>query len=110
MKQVISMCDKAKHHFHKLALSKNSINLLFSVKGGGCNGLKYSIDTFSGETDKFDEIIKFDTFNFVICGKSLFYILGTHITWREDEFGSSIHFENPNADSKCGCGETFNVK
>jgi iron-sulfur cluster assembly accessory protein len=110
MKPIISMCEKAKNHFTRLSKLKKNENLLFSVKGGGCNGLKYSVESLEDEVGKFDEVVDFTDFKLVVCGKSLMYILGTHITWKEDEFGSSIHFENPNADSKCGCGETFNIK
>ena len=37
-------------------------------------------------------------------------ILGTKIDWKEDIMGESFHFDNPMAQSKCGCGTSFNSK
>ena len=109
MKDLIKICQKTKNHFNDICKKNNTKTLLFSVKGGGCNGLKYSIVPLYDKMQKNDEIIKFEQFNIVICGKSLMYVLGTELKWKEDVIGSGIEFVNPNSTSNCGCGETFNV-
>lgn len=109
MKNIVSLCDKTVRHFSKLGKETNTTNFLLSVKGGGCNGLKYSISPFFEKKDKYDEVLKYENFNIIICGKSLMYLIGLKIFWNEDLFGSGLRFENPNANSKCGCGETFSV-
>ena len=38
-----------------------------------------------------------------------FHLLGTEIKWKENYMGVGVEFENPNAISKCGCGETFSI-
>jgi len=44
-----------------------------------------------------------------VCGRSLVHLIGTTVTWKADALGSRVDFDNPNATSRCGCGETFNV-
>lgn len=109
MKNLLTLCDKTIEHFSKLVKTSNTTDYLLSVKGGGCNGLKYSIVPFFEEKEKYDEIIRYKDFNIIICGKSLMYLIGLKISWNEDLFGSGLQFENPNANSNCGCGETFSV-
>ena len=87
----------------------NNKTILFSVEGGGCNGFRYNLEPISDEPKKIDEIIQLDNFKINVCGKSLLYLLGTTIDWKEDFMGSRFEFDNPNAAAKCGCGTTFSV-
>ena len=38
------------------------------------------------------------------------FILGTEIDWNEDIMGRTFTFNNPLAQSSCGCGSSFNPK
>ena len=109
MKKILTLCEKTIQNFSKVSKEQNSKNFLLSVKGGGCNGLKYSILPYFGVKEKYDEIVEYKNFNIIICGKSFMYLIGLKIYWNEDLFGSGLCFENPNANSKCGCGETFSI-
>ena len=91
-------------------LNLNKHNYIrFSVKGGGCNGFNYDLKPTNDKPGKNDEIIKIDDINIQICEYSVFHILGTEIDWKEDIMGSNFVFNNPNANSKCGCGSSFGV-
>ena len=81
----------------------------FSVNGGGCNGINYDLKPTNEEPNKNDEIIKINDVNVVLCEYSVFHIIGTEIDWKEDIMGSSFVFNNPNANSKCGCGNSFGI-
>ena len=107
---MISITKLAVTKLVKIA-NKNNVNkFLFSVTGGGCNGFKYNISPMNEEPQKLDEVINIkDELNLIIDHKSVFYIIGTEIDWKEDIMGSSFEFNNPNATSKCGCGETFSI-
>lgn len=39
----------------------------------------------------------------------MLHLLGTEIDWKEDTTGSRFVFDNPNANSMCGCGATFST-
>ena len=89
--------------------SNKSKYILFSVEGGGCNGFKYNLEPNNEEPNKIDEIVNLEDLKINVCGKSLLYLLGTTIDWKEDFMGSRFTFENPNATAKCGCGTTFSI-
>jgi iron-sulfur cluster assembly accessory protein len=37
-------------------------------------------------------------------------VLGTQIDFAVEGLNATLKFKNPNADSYCGCGESFSVK
>jgi len=82
---------------------------MIGVKGGGCNGMRYFIEPTDKPPHKTDEQINLDGTNIIVCGKSLFHILGTEVIWTTDTMGARFDFKNPNAKGSCGCGETFST-
>tara|TARA_A100001015_G_C14726581_1_gene608119 strand:- start:269 stop:592 length:324 start_codon:yes stop_codon:yes gene_type:complete len=107
MKLPLTITFEALSHMKKI-LSVDKPIILIGVKGGGCNGMKYFIKAID-KPEKSDDTFIQDDVQLAVCGKSLIYMLGTHIFMSHDVLGSRIEFENPNATSKCGCGETFNI-
>ena len=108
-KNIINITNVAKTQLINIMNVNKSKYILFSIEGGGCNGLKYNLEPNNDEPKKIDEIVKIDDFKINVCGKSLLYLLGTTIDWKEDFMGSRFEFDNPNASAKCGCGTTFSV-
>jgi len=104
----IKLTKIARKKLVELLCQHNRNVVLFSVEGGGCNGLKYQLQPTKDPIEKLDEEISLtaDT-TLRICGKSLFYLLGTEIDWKDDFMGQSFSFNNPNTASTCGCGSTF---
>ena len=80
-----------------------------SLKTGGCNGFEYDIRPMS-KPEGDDAIHVQDGLRVHICGKSLLYLIGTHIDWKKNIMGETFVFENPNAVSKCGCGTSFSAQ
>lgn len=106
MKNVISVTQKAFNQLQKINTDKY---ITFFIEGGGCNGFKYCLKPTNEIPKKNDELFIKDNLQINICGKSLLYVLGTEIDWKEDYMGSRFEFNNPNATSKCGCGSTFSL-
>ena len=133
---VISFCKKSLQQLSYIANQSQKKYILIGVKGGGCNGLKYFIEPTDEKPLKIDEhmtlpvedaekgsgdvgvdgVVDEDgvvdaagVVDVIVCGKSLFYLIGTKIEWKTDYMGSRFEFINPNANSSCGCGETFSV-
>jgi iron-sulfur cluster assembly protein len=107
-KQAITLCSKSISHFKSILKEDNKKYMFFGVKGGGCNGLRYHMFSTNDPKEKNDELIKIDDdLSIIVCGHSLFHILGTHILWEETVMSKGLTFINPNAKAKCGCGETF---
>jgi iron-sulfur cluster assembly protein len=78
-----------------------------AVKGGGCSGLSYILD-FDRKRDG-DNIIEQDGVKIYMDKKSTIYLKGIQLDYKEGLQGKGFVFQNPNASSTCGCGESFSV-
>ena len=82
--------------------------LRLGVLGGGCSGLSYQFkfDTKQRSTDK---VFEFDGVKVVVDPKSLLYLHGMTLDYKESLMQSGFVFENPNAQKRCGCGTSFSA-
>ena len=91
-------------------LGKNNA-IFFGARGGGCSGFEYELrpvkEGING--DKIDELVSVSGVPMLLCGRSMFMLIGTEIDWLEDSMGSRFTFSNPNASGTCGCGSTFSM-
>lgn len=110
MKPVITLTRNAINACRKIITKDSAKVLRLSLKGGGCNGFEYRFNLVDPNLGKGDEKIKIGDLDIIICGKSLMYLLGTEIDWKTDIMGSTFYFNNPNAQSTCGCGSSFNPR
>ncbi|MEC9374290.1 MAG: iron-sulfur cluster assembly accessory protein, partial [Planctomycetota bacterium] len=87
-------------------LDGQKVRLRVGVKGGGCSGFSYLLDLTENHRDT-DE--SFDQHGVtIICDpKSLLYLNGTTIDFKDEIMGRGFVFQNPNATSTCGCGSSF---
>lgn len=72
----------------------------------GCAGVSYKIE-FADMPEMGDEHIKMDDLDILIDNKSLLYLIGLEVDFKETELESGFVFENPNKKGECGCGESF---
>lgn len=82
--------------------------LRVGVKGGGCSGFSYSLDLTDSITDT-DESDEQHGIEVVCDSKSLLYLEGTTVDFRDEVMGRGFVFTNPNATSTCGCGSSFST-
>lgn len=82
------------------------------LKGGGCNGFSYKFKILQEDKKPhhLDEVYSLDYYNLYLCNQSFMWLIGTRIDYIEDIMGSRFDFNNPNIDTKCGCGTSFNFK
>jgi iron-sulfur cluster assembly protein len=82
--------------------------LRLGVLGGGCSGLSYQFkfDTKERPTDK---VFEFDGVKIVVDPKSLLFLHGMTLDYKESLLQSGFVFENPNAQKSCGCGTSFSA-
>jgi iron-sulfur cluster assembly protein len=78
------------------------------VLGGGCSGLSYQFkfDTKPRSTDK---VFDFDGVQIFVDPKSILYLHGMTLDYKESLMQSGFVFENPNAKKNCGCGTSFSA-
>ena len=77
------------------------------VIGGGCSGFMYELG-FDNEGNA-DKVVDVDGFHIIIDNRSLLYLAGSAIDFEGGLNGSGFKIVNPNANSTCGCGESFAV-
>ena len=83
------------------------LKLRVFVEGGGCSGMSYGFTMDEDQSDD-DFDLEFGTIRVLIDSMSSTYLQGAEIDWREDQYGASFSIKNPNAQTSCGCGSSFN--
>jgi iron-sulfur cluster assembly protein len=81
--------------------------LRIGVKGGGCSGMSYLL-VFEDKTDK-DEVYEIDDISCIINPSHLIYLKDMEINWEGGLNARGFTFNNPNANTTCGCGSSFGV-
>ena len=82
--------------------------LRVGVKGGGCSGFSYTLDLTETKSDM-DEMFPQHGVEVVVDPKSMLYLDGTTIDFKDELMGRGFVFQNPNATSSCGCGSSFSA-
>ena len=85
-----------------------AVRLRIGVKGGGCSGFSYVLDLTENQKDT-DEAFEQNGVTIICDPKSLLYLRGTTIDFRDEIMGRGFVFNNPNATTTCGCGSSFGV-
>ncbi|EHQ53545.1 MULTISPECIES: iron-sulfur cluster assembly protein IscA [Ectothiorhodospira] len=84
------------------------IGLRLGVKTTGCSGMAYIME-FVDELDEGDTVFEDKGVKVVINPRSLVYLDGTELDYTREGLNEGFRFKNPNENSRCGCGESFNV-
>lgn len=89
-------------------LDAEKVRLRVGVKGGGCSGFSYLLDLTEQAGDS-DETFEQHGVKVVCDPKSYLYLNGTKIDFKDEIMGRGFVFDNPNANSTCGCGSSFSA-
>lgn len=89
-------------------LDAEKVRLRVGVKGGGCSGFSYILDLTESQRDS-DEAFDLHGVKVIIDPKSLLYLSGVTVDFRDEIMGRGFVFNNPNATSTCGCGSSFSA-
>jgi iron-sulfur cluster assembly protein len=92
------------------AFEREGVNggLRLGVLGGGCSGLSYQFK-FDVKPRPTDQVLNFDDVKVFIDPKSLVFLDGMTLDWKDSLIQSGFVFENPNAKKSCGCGTSFSA-
>ncbi len=82
--------------------------LRLGVLGGGCSGLSYQFK-FDAKERARDTVLDFDGVRIFIDPKSLVYLKGVTLDYKDTLMDAGFTFHNPNAKKSCGCGTSFSV-
>jgi iron-sulfur cluster assembly protein len=99
--------DKIRQAFTRHGVSEAG-GLRLGVQGGGCSGMSY-LFRFEPKERPNDNIYDFEGVRIFIDPKSLVYLKGVTLDYKESLIHSGFVFENPNAKKSCGCGTSFSA-
>jgi iron-sulfur cluster assembly protein len=105
----ISMTENAASHVSQyLAERGKGIGIKLAVRTTGCSGLMYVLEPVDA-IDPEDTIYTCHGVDIYVDPKSLVYIDGTEMDYVKNGLNEGFEFSNPNVQSECGCGESFQV-
>ncbi len=87
-------------------LGAPSKRLRVFVETGGCSGFQYGM-SFDERKDG-DTELQSEGVSFFVDPSSLAYLSGSNIDFDDGLHGKGFEINNPNAQSTCGCGKSFN--
>lgn len=106
----ITLTENAAKQIRKqLAKRGKGLALRVGVKKSGCSGFGYTFD-YADELHADDHVFESHSASVVVDASSLPFIDGSRIDFVKEGLNDSFRFDNPNIDSTCGCGESFNLK
>jgi iron-sulfur cluster assembly protein len=97
--------EKIRQTFQKMGVEGG---LRLGVLGGGCSGLSYQFK-FDTTPRARDKVFDLDGVQIFVDPKSLLYLHGLTLDYKESLMQSGFVFENPNAKKSCGCGTSFSA-
>jgi len=105
----VGITDRAVQRIKDLvaAEKREGQGLRLKIVGGGCSGLQYKMDLDAERAG--DRIFEKDGAKVLVDMKSLLYLNGTELDYKEGLMESGFVFQNPNVKRSCGCGTSFAV-
>jgi len=102
--------DAAARKVGDLIAGEGNPNLMLRVfvQGGGCSGLQYGFE-FDEQIQDGDTCVENQGVKLLIDPMSFQYLGGAEIDYREGLEGAQFVIRNPNAQTTCGCGSSFNA-
>ena len=76
------------------------------VESGGCSGFQYGMSFDAAKQD--DAVLESEGVAMLLDPASLAYLDGSAIDFDDGLHGKGFEIKNPQAQSTCGCGKSFN--
>ena len=105
----VTLTEAAAKHVQKyLARRGKGVGLRLGVKTSGCSGMAYKLE-FADQVEPDDKVWESFGVKVLVDEKSLPYLDGTELDYTREGLQEGFKFHNPNAKSRCGCGESFQI-
>ena len=105
---MITLSSRAAHQVRSMQ-SEASVaakKLRVFVETGGCSGFQYGMSFDESKPE--DTELESEGVKILIDPTSLAYLNGSAIDFDDGLHGKGFEIKNPNAQSTCGCGKSFN--
>jgi len=105
----ITITEAAARHVQSYLNNRGKgLGIRLAVRTSGCSGMAYEME-FVDELLEEDQVFEDHGVKVVVDPKSLVYLDGTEVDYAREGLNEGFKFNNPNAKSECGCGESFGV-
>lgn len=98
----------ARHLSAQLAKHPGAVALRLAIEPSGCSGFGYRIDP-AERVNPEDAVFESRGIRIAVDPQSLARVHGTVLTLAQEGLSRRLRFDNPNARTSCGCGESFGV-
>lgn len=97
--------DKVKGMLEQEKENLSDGGLRIYVQGGGCSGFQYGM--VLDEINEGDQVIEAQGIKVLVDPMSLKHLDGAEVDYKDDLMSGGFAIKNPNAQSSCGCGQSF---
>ena len=87
---------------------KPVLGIRVGITNKGCSGHSYQVE-YAEDARPLEELVEQEGARVYIDPLALMFIIGSKMDFVEGKIQSGFTFENPNAKSLCGYGESFSV-
>lgn len=87
---------------------EDAIGVRIAVKRSGCSGYGYEVDVIEALNED-DEVFVYPDFQVIVAKDDLPILQGLTIDVKKNGLNESFSFDNPQAQSTCGCGTSFSL-
>jgi iron-sulfur cluster insertion protein len=107
--QMITLTESAITRIKDIVIDEGNpaLKLRVFVEGGGCSGMSYNF-ALEEEQGEDDFVTEADGVTLLVDAASMQYLRNASIDYVESIHGSNFSISNPNAQTTCGCGSSFN--
>ena len=108
--QVLAVAPEAAQHLQRhLAKKPAAIGVYIGIKDSGCSGFAYVMELVEAQPADTVRVEAEAGLTLFIQTKSIPALSGSTLRLVKEGLNETIKFDNPNAGSYCGCGESFTV-
>jgi iron-sulfur cluster assembly protein len=107
---MIEISKAAIAEIHRMQSVRDRLDSKFRVSfgSGGCEKFYYTID-LADSISETDRVYEVDGISVLIDREHLEYLDRLKLDYSEDLMGGGFRFENAQATSVCGCGNSFSI-
>ena len=106
----IQVTETARAHIEAQIATSGHRYLRLGVKESGCNGYMYTLDYIDAPESDDQAFPVNEELAVYVSQADLPLVRGTEVDYVVEGLNGALKFKNPNAESECGCGESFSVE
>jgi iron-sulfur cluster assembly protein len=107
MKPLLTVSDEAKNWLEDQLQGQDYMGVMVRVNSKGCAGGEYEFTPVTDDTDVSDcDKTEDNGLTIYFPRIDMLKLIGSELVLFQDKFNTRLDFNNPNEDSRCGCGES----